>query len=280
MLDRLIRFAAATVLFVYGFAKINGSQFTILDSELDKQMGQVSGFWLTWYYFGYSQVYGTVIALVQIVGALLLTFRRTALLGACVLAPVLGNIILIDICYGVDPGAALVAVLLLIATISVIAPRWKDLNNLFLPSWPKISNASRSPVAVKWLIRFSMLAAAFAFTYWIANFNNRAPTPIDGAWDVVKVVPDSAAGQVPTTIYFEYNRAHMTVFKLKDGAYRTHHFEVQGNDGGVTLWEQWLRKGAEIFSGHYTLEGPSLRLSGRWQNIGALELTLHRRAVR
>ena len=55
MIRAFFRYGAALVLLVYGFAKINGSQFTILDSELDKPMGRVSGFWLTWYYFGYSK---------------------------------------------------------------------------------------------------------------------------------------------------------------------------------------------------------------------------------
>ena|ERR1035438_1263829 len=97
MRNRLVRYAAALVILIYAFAKLNGSQFTILDSELDKPMGHVSGFWLTWYYFGFSPFYGTFLALVQIAGALFLTFRRTALLGACILAPMLANIILIDI---------------------------------------------------------------------------------------------------------------------------------------------------------------------------------------
>jgi hypothetical protein len=77
---RLVRYPAALVLLLYGFAKINGSQFTILDFELDKPMGQVSGFWLTWYYFGFSPLYGTLIALFEIGGAVLLTFDRNALL--------------------------------------------------------------------------------------------------------------------------------------------------------------------------------------------------------
>jgi len=50
-------------------------------------MGEVSGFWLTWYYFGYSPVYGTVIALVQIAGGVLLVLPRTSLLAALVLLP-------------------------------------------------------------------------------------------------------------------------------------------------------------------------------------------------
>ena len=40
-----VRWFAALIAVVYGFAKLNGSQFTILDSELDRPMGEVSGFW-------------------------------------------------------------------------------------------------------------------------------------------------------------------------------------------------------------------------------------------
>src|SRR6185312_3237754 len=101
----IARYGAAFALLIYGFAKINGSQFTILDSELDKPMGHVSGFWLTWYFFGFSTFYGNFLALAQITGALLLTFRRTVLLGACLLAPILTNIVIIDIAYRIDPGA-------------------------------------------------------------------------------------------------------------------------------------------------------------------------------
>lgn len=69
---RFARWLAAVLMIAYGFAKLNGSQFTVLDSEVTKPMGEVSRFWLTWYYFGVSTVYGTVIALVEIGGGLLL----------------------------------------------------------------------------------------------------------------------------------------------------------------------------------------------------------------
>ena len=44
---RVARWLAAVVMIAYGFAKLNGSQFTVLDSELSKPMNEVSGFWLT-----------------------------------------------------------------------------------------------------------------------------------------------------------------------------------------------------------------------------------------
>jgi hypothetical protein len=79
-------------------------------------------------------VYGTFLALVQIGGGLLLTFRRTAFLGACVLAPVLTNIVLIDLCFGVDPGATLVAVIVLGVMLVIIPPHTLPLLNVFQQS--------------------------------------------------------------------------------------------------------------------------------------------------
>ena len=49
-----VRWVAVVFSIAYGFAKLHGSQFTVLDSELTRPMGEVSGFWLTWYYPGYS----------------------------------------------------------------------------------------------------------------------------------------------------------------------------------------------------------------------------------
>jgi len=106
------RYFVAFIIIVYGWAKIMGSQFTILDSELDKPLGEISGFWLTWHYFGFSPIYGNLIALVQIVAGFLLLYRRTVLLGACVLFGLVGNIILIDIFYAIDLGALIMAVFL------------------------------------------------------------------------------------------------------------------------------------------------------------------------
>lgn len=279
MAERWVRWICAAIVLVYGFAKLNGSQFTILDSELDKPMGQVNGFWLTWYYFGYSTVYGTAIALVQIAGAILLTFRRTALLGACILAPVLANIVLIDLCYGVDPGATLVAFSLFCGMLVILAPHAKDLRSLFLGTRVEESRAPAGRSLARWAARVAMVAFACGFTYWVANFNNRAPSPIDGAWTVNSVEPASVAERMPSALFFEYNRAHLAVFKLKDGSYKAHHFEAESTGNQIKMWEQWLQKGSEIFSGSYALTGPTLRLTGEWREAGPVTVTLARRPV-
>ena len=262
---------------IYGFAKLNGSQFTILDSELDKPMGQVSGFWLTWYYFGYSPFYGNFIALVQIAGALLLTIRRTSLLGASILAPVLANIVLIDVFYRIALDATLVAIGLLAAMLAIIAPHTPALRAALLPD--QLPSTLSMPAAAKWSIRIAMLTVACGFTYWVANYTNLAPTVLDGTWDVRQVKPESATNQVPATVFFEYNRAFMVVFKARDGSYATHHFEISP-DRHLGIWDRWLSKGHQLFAGDFTLSADSLHIAGNLESVGPVQLSLTRRPQR
>ena len=237
-LSRSVQFArwiAAAIMITYGFAKLTGSQFTVLDSEATKPMIEVGGFWLTWYYFGFSTVYGTIIALVEIGGGLLLIWPRTSLIGALVLLPVVGNIILTDVLFGI--GALPASVVTLICLTIVVRPHARRLIQAVLLN----VDSSRRSLAVRLAAVAALLAAAWGFTYWTANYNNRAPTPIDGIW---MVEDDSGTLE---RVFFEYNRAHMAVFRFSDGD-AVHHFEVD-SIGHVRVWQQWLRKGPLIYEG-------------------------------
>ena len=276
-----LRFVTAFLILVYGFAKLNGAQFTILTSELDKPMGQVSGFWLTWYYFGYSPIYGNFIGLVQILGGILLMFRKTTLLGSCILFPVITNIILIDIFYRIDVGALFVALIIAAALIIILSFHRVELIEIF---WSKQNSvfpserSAKSRVYGKYVVRALLIAIPAVFTYWVANYNNRLPTPIDGAWEIVETSPhNESTGKAPAVIFFERNRAYLCVFKREDGSYEWHHFEILPGQRTVTVWEQWLLKGAKIFDGTYELSGNQLKLSGKFANSAAASVFVLRK---
>ncbi|HET6763505.1 MAG TPA: hypothetical protein VFH27_07525, partial [Longimicrobiaceae bacterium] len=245
-----------------------------LDSELDKPMRDVSGFWLTWYYFGYSAVYGGMIALAQIGGALLLTFRRTALLGACLLFGIVSNIVLVDVFYDVDGSALAMAVVLWCCLAAILSDHKRELLRLFWTSraTPAASPVSRRRLAVA--VRGTMVAFAFGVTYWAANVNNRSPTALDGRWEVVAATGE--ASSLPMRVYFERNRAHMAVFRYAD-RWETHHFEVDPTAHVLRIWTEWLDKGPQIFSGSYRLAGDVLELDGRFDPAaGPVHLSLRR----
>ena len=275
------RFVASFLILIYGFAKLNGSQFTILASELDKPMREVSGFWLTWYYFGYSSIYGNFIALVQIIGGTLLTFRRTTLLGSCILLPVITNIILVDIFYSIDLGALLVALIIETALIIILTHHKEELLEVF---WRKQNSlfASGSSAKLKsygtHALRVLMILIPAIFTYWVANYNNRFPTPIDGAWTLVETSPhQESISNALTAIFFERNRAYLCVFKRQDGTYEWHHFEIDPTKGTIRMWDQWLQKGPQIFDGIYEISDDGLRLRGKFANSSAESLLVLRR---
>ena len=276
-----LRFVASFLILIYGFAKLNGSQFTILASELDKPMREVSGFWLTWYYFGYSSIYGNFIALVQIIGGTLLTFRRTTLLGSCILLPVITNIILVDIFYSIDLGALLVALIIETALIIILTHHKEELLEVF---WRKQNSlfASGSSAKLKsygtHALRVLMILIPAIFTYWVANYNNRFPTPIDGAWTLVETSPhQESISNALTAIFFERNRAYLCVFKRQDGTYEWHHFEIDPTKGTIRMWDQWLQKGPQIFDGIYEISDDGLRLRGKFANSSAESLLVLRR---
>lgn len=245
---RVARWLAAVIMIFYGFAKLTGSQFTVLDSEVTKPMGEVSGFWLTWYYFGFSAIYGTIIALVEIGGGLLLIWPRTSLLGALVLLPVVGNIILTDILFLV--GALPASITVLICLVIILRPHARRLAEAVLLDF----KPSRRAVTLRAAAAVAVLAGALGFGYWAANHINREPTPIDGVWTV------EASGDALEQVFFEYNRAYMAVFRFAERD-AVHHFEV--DSGRVRVWEEWLEKGALIYDGEVTGTGRiELRPSG------------------
>jgi hypothetical protein len=261
-----LRYFSALLVITYGFAKLNGAQFTILESELDKPLREVSGFWLTWYYFGYSPFYGNLLGLVQVLAGALLLFRKTTLLATCILLVVISNIILIDICYAIDFGALLVAVLIDLCLIGIAIYHKDELIGLFWTTQNAQFPAHRVGTinqVLKMAARGLIIVIPAVFTFWVANYNNRLPTSIDGRWRVTSNSSSLATGAEPLTyIYFERNRAYLCVFRFGPKSWEWHHFEVDERTGKFEIWEQWLTKGRKIFTGRYELKDNKLTLKG------------------
>ncbi|WP_143043783.1 hypothetical protein [Nonomuraea jiangxiensis] len=261
----MFRWIPVAILLQYGFAKIFGAQFTILDSELDKPMGTVSGFWLTWYYFGYSPVFGTLIALAQIGLGIALAFRRTALLGAAGTVRLLGGIAVLNLSYGIAIDAMLIALIGAGCAAYVLWRHRRELTALF---WKNGQDGAAPPpprTRPRWVpagVLALLLALAASCSFYTANYNNRAPTPLDGTWDVTagSFRPPGLPGPAER-VYFEHNRAFQAV--LRSGqTWQTYHFEVDAATTTIRLWRTWLSKGEQLLSGTYSLGAGRLTIAG------------------
>ncbi len=106
----------------YGLAKLIGGQFYRrgeLPAELaSTPLGEVPAFDLAWTFMGYSFAYMAFIGIAEIVGAALLLWERTKLIGVAVLLPVLINVLVFDVifldAYGALASATLYTLLLLV----------------------------------------------------------------------------------------------------------------------------------------------------------------------
>jgi hypothetical protein len=279
-----LRYYAAFVLLGYGFAKIMGAQFTVLDSQLARPMGEVSGFWLTWYYFGYSPLYASIVAWAQVLGAVLLCFRRTALIGTLVLIPIMVNIVAIDIWvirFPLASGALQNALYVLIALLFVLAFHAQDIHRFLMQKRDSLAlllKENRPMVAVQFIVVASMIGYTAHKAHWIANVNNRAPTPIDGAWHLTQTQPTRP--DLPQWFYFEYNRAHMVVFDYSDGKSETHDFRVDPRTKTLNIAREWLMPGSDVFKGTWERDGDTLHIRGTWGNTATVDMTLQRKQVR
>jgi hypothetical protein len=126
-----VRFYLASTMLSYGAVKVIKSQFPspALD-RLVQPFGDASPMGLLWTFMGASQGYNVFSGGGEMLGGLLLTARRTTLVGALVCVGVLSNVVMLNFCY--DVPVKLFSAHLLLMALFLTAPDLRRLANLFL----------------------------------------------------------------------------------------------------------------------------------------------------
>ncbi len=127
-----LRYSCAFLLYMYGVSKLAHLQFHLTPETARRPIGSMTGYELTWYYYGYSRVYACILGLTQVLGATLLLFRKTTLVGAAMMIPVMANILLIDIFILVnDYGPEFMAVFIFSSLLVILWHHRASLLSLF-----------------------------------------------------------------------------------------------------------------------------------------------------
>lgn len=100
-----VRYLSSFLLFTYASSKMLGRQFTLPPDIALRPVGSLSGYQLAWLYYGHSHAYAIILGLIQFAGGALLLFRKTALLGAALMLPVMTNILMINVFFFIAWGA-------------------------------------------------------------------------------------------------------------------------------------------------------------------------------
>ena len=129
----LVRFTLAFTLLAYGFAKVYPLQFRSLSlSTLTENYGESSPMGLLWTFMGASVVYTKFCGLAEVLGGLLLLFRRTTTIGALVAVGALSNVVMLNFCY--DVPVKLYSTHLLLMALFLLIPDAAALTRFFLLS--------------------------------------------------------------------------------------------------------------------------------------------------
>lgn len=100
----VLRWYLIYYMFNYGWSKLTMTQFGVSNqSILDQPLKDVDKFYVAWHLYDQSHFFNYATGLAEIIGGLLLMFNRTVLLGALLVLTILGNILIIDISFTINP---------------------------------------------------------------------------------------------------------------------------------------------------------------------------------
>src|SRR5262249_26281175 len=124
-------FYLAATMIIYGMAKVIPNQFGVLAPDvLTTMVGELSRMEMLWTFMAASPSYTIFTGAAEVLGGLLLTCRRTRLLGALLVIAVMVNVVMLNFCY--DVPVKMQASHLLAMTLFVAAADLKRLIDFFV----------------------------------------------------------------------------------------------------------------------------------------------------
>ncbi|HVG61166.1 MAG TPA: hypothetical protein VNA24_21585 [Hyalangium sp.] len=160
-----VRYSLAMTMLSYGFAKVFKMQFPFPSAErLMQPFGDSSPMGLLWTFMGYSTGYNLFTGGAEVLGGLLLLFRRTTTLGALVVIGVMSNVVALNFFY--DVPVKLYSSHLLLMGVFLLSPDLRRLANVLVLNRPTEAVVLRTPFQRPWLERGSR-AVKVLFAGWI-----------------------------------------------------------------------------------------------------------------
>ena len=144
----LIRYYLAVIMLSYGFSKVFHLQMPYpYLSRLVQPYGDSSPMGLAWTYVGQSKAFSAFVGWSEVICGLLLFFRKTTLVGALLTLIVMGNVVVVNLCY--DIPVKLFSSVLEIMALYLAAPYLKKIYQAFIQHKPIHINNYYQPVFTK-----------------------------------------------------------------------------------------------------------------------------------
>jgi uncharacterized membrane protein YphA (DoxX/SURF4 family) len=255
-----LRYYLAVAMLGYGLAKLLKLQFPDLSPGwLDRRVGEMSPMGLLWTFMSYSRPYTVFVGLTEVLGGVLLLWRRTATLGALIIVGIMTNVVMMSFCYDVPAklySSELLAVALVIALPGIRRLIAATMGRATAEVPPRVRMAPRAERAR----RLAKIAALGALTCSLflslrdeADHKPEAHA-LNGTWIVDSFVADAverpplttdpdrwrAISPSPTRLWISPMTGARTGLPLRvDAANRTISVDVDDQGGGKPVTEIW-----------------------------------------
>lgn len=280
----IVRFTLAITLINYGFAKVFPLQFSPPGlAQLVQTYGDSSPMGLLWTFMGASDAYRIFAGAVEVIGGLLLLFRRTTTIGALFSATVLLNVTLLNFCFDVpvklySSHLFLMCIFLLAPDLAAlwhffVAHRLARLEGVWLPRFER-RHLRLAAVVLQAVVILSILFNFGHGSYLGMRRYHVAQSPLTGVWDVIAVdahnsdsAPSAFAPAAWQQAVFE-NRSYgnMTTVRAKSGRWFGLKTEIKSPEAHTV--KLGLMQGKE--TGEFTFARPDeqdLVLTGSWDGV-------------
>jgi hypothetical protein len=203
----LIRYGGAYDLASFGWEKICHLQLVVPGSWADRPYRSFPPSELFWSFFSHSYLFGCIIAGLQIIGAMLLLFRRTTLAGVFIILPILANILLMDIFYEIGQSVVVHSSIMMLGILYFLFLEFERLKAVFFSAKNSIASLQVSGY-IKVAIRLSIIYLPLLLIAMHGSVD-RHPA-LTGKYDVkhLKVnrnflFPNDCADSILTVVYFD-----------------------------------------------------------------------------
>jgi hypothetical protein len=196
----LVRFFLCQMLIGYGFAKVFPLQFSEPSSfRLAQQLGDMSPMGLLWTFMGFSPTYQMFTGAIEALAGLLLTARRTTLLGALIALVAMTHIFALNMCF--DVPVKLYSFHYLMMAIFLIAPDVPRFIRVMVlgqaveakPFSPLLGSVKldRLTLVLRTLLVVAMVYVQIHRGYerW-SDMYGGPPPPVIGRWELVSMQVD------------------------------------------------------------------------------------------
>lgn len=184
----LARYYIAFTMLVYGFAKVFEGQFPALQYySLEKKFGDMSPMGVLWTFMETSRAYTFFGGLMEVIGGVLLLFRRTKTFGALFSMTVMINVAILNFTY--DVPVKLFSTHVVLLCVFILSFEWQKLYNFFILHKKEVLDYNRLRVKKKWMqitlrsVKI-LIIAYLAYSQFISPLLNQQKdtVPLEGAY--------------------------------------------------------------------------------------------------